>query len=159
MYSPASGFGKSIPADKRPQLAQSRALLRIKLPASSQRSAHHTFCFSFPCAPPRSGASKRRFRRALFEFRSGAGLCAPPGRVAQPRLLAADRGNPAGAANRGRLLWVTFLGKTRKVTGCGATPRDFAFCQSCFDTASGLLNTNGLCRRANHALGALQNLQ
>ena len=46
----------------------------------------------------------------------GRGVCAPPGRVAQPRLLAADRGNPAGAVNRGRFLLVTFLGKTRKVT-------------------------------------------
>jgi hypothetical protein len=55
----------------------------------------------------------------------GRGVCAPPGRVAQPRLLAADRGNSEGAVNRGRLLWVTFLGKTRKVTGGGATPRDF----------------------------------
>ena len=54
------------------------------------------------------------------------GLCAPLGRVAQPRLLAPDRVNPAGAANRGRLLWVTFLGKTRKVTGSGATPREVA---------------------------------
>jgi hypothetical protein len=49
-------------------------------------------------------------------------LCASPGRVAQPRLLAKYRGNPEGAANRGRLLWVTFLGKTRKVTSCRATP-------------------------------------
>ena len=49
-------------------------------------------------------------------------LCAPLGRVAQPRLFANYRGNPAGAANRGRLLWVTFLGKTRKVTCCRATP-------------------------------------
>src|ERR1035437_657481 len=52
----------------------------------------------------------------------GRGVCAPPSRVAQPRLLAADRGNPAGAANRGRFLLVTFLGKTRKVTSCRATP-------------------------------------
>ena len=54
-------------------------------------------------------------------------LCALPGRVAQPRLLAADRGNREAAANRGRLLWVTFLGKTRKVTGGGATPREVDF--------------------------------
>ena len=61
----------------------------------------------------------------------GRGVCAPPGRVAQPRLLAADRGNPAGAVNRGRFLLVTFLGKTRKVTCCRATPGevevDFVF--------------------------------
>jgi hypothetical protein len=50
------------------------------------------------------------------------GVCASLGRVAQPRLLAKYRGNPAGAAHRGRLLWVTFLGKTRKVTSCRATP-------------------------------------
>ena len=51
---------------------------------------------------------------------AGHVLCALLGRVAQPRLLAKYRGNPAGAANRGRLLWVTFLGKTRKVTCCRA---------------------------------------
>ena len=54
-------------------------------------------------------------------------LCASPGRVAQPRLLAADRGNRVAAANGGRLLWVTFLAKTRKVTGCRATPGGFDF--------------------------------
>jgi len=54
-------------------------------------------------------------------------LCAPPGRVAQPRLFAKYRGNPAGAAHRGRPLLVTFLGKTRKVTCCRATPaKDFS---------------------------------
>jgi hypothetical protein len=32
-------------------------------------------------------------------------------------------GNPRrGAAAWGRLLWVTFLGETRKVTGCRAAP-------------------------------------
>ena len=45
----------------------------------------------------------------------GRGVCAPPSRVAQPRLLAADRGNPAGAANRGRLLFgYFFFGEARK---------------------------------------------
>ena len=39
----------------------------------------------------------------------GCGVCAPPGRVAQPRLLAADRGYPAGAVNRGRLFFGYFL--------------------------------------------------
>ncbi|VVC82318.1 hypothetical protein [Sideroxydans sp. CL21] len=53
-------------------------------------------------------------------------LCALLGRVAQPRLLVKYRGNPAGAAHRGRLLWVTFLGKTRKVTCCRATPGGFS---------------------------------
>jgi hypothetical protein len=57
----------------------------------------------------------------------GRGVCAPPGRVAQPRLLAADQGNPAGAVNRGRFLLVTFLGKTRKVTSCRATPDEVDF--------------------------------
>jgi hypothetical protein len=33
-----------------------------------------------------------------------------------------DRGNPAGAVNRGRFLWLTFLGKTRKVSSCRAAP-------------------------------------
>ncbi len=52
----------------------------------------------------------------------GHGLCALPGRVAQPRLFANHRGKSEGPAQRGRLLWVTFLGKTRKVTSCRAAP-------------------------------------
>ena len=72
------------------------------------------------------------------------GLCASPGRVAQPRLLAKYRGNPEGAANRGRLLWVTFLGKTRKVTCCRATPGGFDFASSPFDRlrVSGVFNNS-----------------
>ncbi len=54
-------------------------------------------------------------------------MCASLGRVAQPRLLAKYRGDPEGAANRGRPLLVTFLGKTRKVTSCRATPDGFGF--------------------------------
>ena len=59
----------------------------------------------------------------------GRGVCAPPGRVAQPRSFAVDRGYRAAAANRGRFLLVTFLGKTRKVTCRRATPGgvDFVF--------------------------------
>src|ERR1700693_1014054 len=49
-------------------------------------------------------------------------LSTSPFPCAPPRLLAADRGYPAGAANRGRFLLVTFLGKTRKVTSRRATP-------------------------------------
>ena len=53
-------------------------------------------------------------------------LCAPPGRVAQPRLLVTDRWNPAGAANRGRLFFGYFpLAKQKKVTSCRATPDGF----------------------------------
>ena len=37
-------------------------------------------------------------------------------RVPQPPDQTSNAGHPAGAANRGRLLLVTFLGKTRKVT-------------------------------------------
>jgi hypothetical protein len=67
----------------------------------------------------------------------GRGVCAPPGRVAQPRLLAADRGNPAGAVNRGRLFFGYFiLAKQKKVTSCRATPGEVAFGHSCFDTSS-----------------------
>ena len=55
------------------------------------------------------------------------GVCASLGRVAQPRLFVKYRGNPEGAANRGRLLLVTFLGKTRKVTSCRATPDKVGF--------------------------------
>ena len=55
------------------------------------------------------------------------GVCALSGRVAQPRLFANYRGNAAGAANRGRLLSVTFLGKTRKVTSGWAAPGEVVF--------------------------------
>src|SRR5450759_637315 len=55
-------------------------------------------------------------------------MCAPPGRVAQPRLLAADRGYPAGAVNRGRLFFGYFiLAKQKKVACCRATPGGFDF--------------------------------
>ena len=58
----------------------------------------------------------------------GRGVCAPPGRVAQPRLLAADRGYPAGAANRGRLFFGYFiLAKQKKVACCRATRGDVDF--------------------------------
>ena len=44
-------------------------------------------------------------------------------RVPQPRLLVGDRGHPAGAGNRGRLLFGYFiLAKQEKVTSCRATP-------------------------------------
>jgi 3-phosphoshikimate 1-carboxyvinyltransferase len=50
---------------------------------------------------------------------------------------------------------VTFsLAKQEKVTSCRATPGGFGFSHSCFDTAFGLLNTNGVKCRAcigNHA--------
>ena len=81
------------------------------------------FCFSPPVRrldQPQAGGS-------LGEHCSspavGRGVCAPPGRVAQPRLLAADRGYPAGAVNRGRLFLGYFLlAKQKKVTSCRATP-------------------------------------
>ena len=58
----------------------------------------------------------------------GRGVCAPPGRVAQPRLLVADRGNPAGAVNLGRLfLGYLLLAKQKKVTSCRAAPDGSAF--------------------------------
>ncbi|MFJ9453305.1 hypothetical protein [Herbaspirillum sp. NPDC101397] len=43
--------------------------------------------------------------------------------VSLPDLSAAPTGTPqSGAANRGRLLLLTFLGETRKVSGCRAAP-------------------------------------
>jgi hypothetical protein len=101
----------------------------------------------------------------------GRGVCAPPGRVAQPRLLAADRGNRAAAVNRGRLFFGYFiLAKQKKVACCRATPGgvDFGFCihhkvpaasRRCFDIAirlgyqkttakSLVIRANGLCYRA-----------
>jgi hypothetical protein len=62
---------------------------------------------------------------------AGHVLCALLGRVAQPRLFAKYRGDPEGAAHRGRLLLVTFLGKTRKVTSCRATPDGFRWVSRC----------------------------
>ena len=43
-------------------------------------------------------------------------------RVPQPPDWSSNAGNPEGMAGWGRLLLVTFLGETRKVTGCRATP-------------------------------------
>ena len=66
--------------------------------------------FSFPCAPPRYFANKQRFRRALFELRSGARFvcparasCAAPlvGEISrEPR-----RGGKPGAPSLGYLSW------------------------------------------------------
>ena len=74
------------------------------------------FCFS----PPVRRLEQPQGSGGLGEHCSspavGRGVCAPLGRVAQPRLLAADRGYRVAAVNRGRFLLVTFLGKTRKVT-------------------------------------------
>ena len=45
----------------------------------------------------------------------GRGVCAPPGRVAQPRLLAADRGNPPkGRQTGGDFFWLLFLARQEK---------------------------------------------
>src|SRR5512135_724959 len=43
----------------------------------------------------------------------------------EARLFEQRREPTQWAAHRGRLLWVTFLAKTRKVTGCRATPGGF----------------------------------
>ena len=68
------------------------------------------FVFPFPCAPPRYFANKRRFRRALFELRSGARFvcparasCAAPlvGEISrEPR-----RGGAPGAPSLGYFSW------------------------------------------------------
>jgi hypothetical protein len=58
---------------------------------------------------------------------AGHGVCAPLGRVAQPRLFADFRGNPRrGRQTRGAFFLVTFsLAKQEKVTSCRATPDGF----------------------------------
>ncbi|MGB8517224.1 MAG: hypothetical protein WCD45_04975, partial [Gallionella sp.] len=48
-------------------------------------------------------------------------------RVPQPPGWASNAGNRIAMADWGRLLWVTFLGETRKVIGCRATPDGSAF--------------------------------
>jgi len=66
-------------------------------------------------------------RRALFEFRRVAVLCAALGRVAQPRLLAADRGYPKGgkpgAPSFDYLSWA----RSRKVISCQSATGGFVF--------------------------------
>ena len=102
-----------------------------RLQHGGQLVAHPIFGFCFCFNSPVRRFDQAQGSGGLGEHcSSSAGrhvLCASLGRVAQPRLLAADRGNPAGAANRGRLLWVTFLGKTRKVTNCRAAPGEVDF--------------------------------
>ena len=120
---------------------------------SSQRAqcgqlvAHSTYRFwvsaFLPCAPPSSGGWSGGCRRGLmkqlairlswqttpakslvmFEHVDAQRIV----RVPQPPDRPSNAGNRAAAANRGRLLWVTFLGKTRKVTCCRATPSGFGF--------------------------------
>lgn len=43
-------------------------------------------------------------------------------RVPEPPDQSSNAGDREAAANRGRILWVTILGKTSKVTGCRAPP-------------------------------------
>ena len=68
-------------------------------------------------ASPRSTAEQHRqaggSRRALSERKA---------RVAQPPGLASSAGNPVGAVDGGRLLWITFLGEARKVISRRAVP-------------------------------------
>ena len=75
---------------------------------------HDVFEFAFLLfIPPERRLDQLQVSGGLGEHCSspavGRGVCAPPGRVAQPRLLAADRGYPAGAVNRGRLFFGYFL--------------------------------------------------
>ena len=133
-------------------MARSGQLLRNKTVSASQRSASyagdktkivrvaHTIFSAFHS--PERRLDQPQVSGGLGEHCSspavGRGVCAPPGRVAQPLLLAADRGNPAGAANRGRLFFGYFiLAKQKKVACCRATPGEvaFVFGYSCFDTA------------------------
>jgi len=58
----------------------------------------------------------------------GRGVCAPPGRVAQPRFLAADRGYSVGAVNRGRLFFGYFnLGEAKESDLLPGNPRRCLF--------------------------------
>lgn len=87
---------------------------RIDLPT---RFTIYDFCFNFPVRrldqPQVSGGLGEHCSSPSV----GHGVCAPPGRVAQPRLLATDRGNPVGAANRGRLFLGHFLFGEAKESG------------------------------------------
>ena len=96
-------------------------------------SCPHKTAFDFPSPVRRLDISPTSGGLGEHCPSSAAGhvLCALLGRVAQPRLFAKYRGNPEGAANRGRLLLVTFLGKTRKVTCCRATPGGFRWVSLC----------------------------
>jgi hypothetical protein len=90
-----------------------------------------------PCAPPSSGVAPgdvgehcASARNCLEEMRMPALTVCNRGagaRVAQPPGATSSTGEPAGPANWGRLLLVTFLGKTRKVTSCRAAPGDFSW--------------------------------
>jgi hypothetical protein len=86
------------------------------------------FCFSSPerrLDQPQAGGG---LGEHCLSSAVGHVLCAPPGRVAQPRLLVVDRGNPAGAENWGRLFFGHFLlAKQKQVTSCRATPDDVDF--------------------------------
>ena len=107
------------------------SLLNPRSPVGWARSAHAVVLnFAFPS--PVRRLDQPQVSGGLGEHCSssavGRGVCAPLGRVAQPRLLAADRGNPAGAANRGRLLFgYFFLATQEKVTSCRAAPGGFDF--------------------------------
>jgi hypothetical protein len=76
-----------------------------------------------PSAPPRLDRVSGDEGEHCSSSAAGHVLCALPGRVAQPpRWLDSVEARPEGVAQRGRLLLVTFLGETRKVTCRPATP-------------------------------------
>ena len=84
------------------------------------------FCFSSPVRRLDQTQGSGGLGEHCSSSAVGRGVCGPLGRVAQPRLLAADRGNREAAANRGRLFLGYFLLATqKKVTSCRAAPGGF----------------------------------
>jgi len=69
--------------------------------------------FGSPLAAAEQHSRVGGFRLRLFEAK---------GRVPQPPGSASSAGNPEGAVDRGGFLWLTFFGRSKKVTSRRAAP-------------------------------------
>jgi len=72
------------------------------------------FCFSSPVRRLDQPQASGGLGEHCLSSAVGHVLCAPLGRVAQPRLLAADRGNPEGGKPGSPSFGLLFLGDARK---------------------------------------------
>ncbi len=81
------------------------------------KKKHHTR--QTPLEPPPSSTGK--------PGAVGEHCLSATARVAQPPGLTSSAGNPEGAVDGGRLLWITFLGEARKVISRRAAPGNQTF--------------------------------
>ena len=98
---------------------------RSNQPKTCARSAHKTAFTNPLCAAEGQAQAGGDLGEHWPSSAVRHDVCASPGRVAQPHLLAIDRGNAAGTARRGVVSLVTFFTRVKKVTGMPGHPGGF----------------------------------